>query len=45
MTAKVATRPNVYVDDYRFSDEFMAIDDLSSDVIIGAATLQRWWLK
>lgn len=30
---------------YRFSDEFMVLADLSEDVIIGAATLQKWRLK
>jgi len=36
---------NFYLDGYRFSDEFMLIPDLSEQVIIGAATLQKWRLK
>ena len=29
----------------RFSDEFMVIEALSDEVIIGAATLQKWRMK
>ncbi len=36
---------NFYIDGYRFSDEFMLIEGLSEEVIIGAATLQKWRLK
>ena len=36
---------NFYIDEYRFSDEFMVVDGLSNGVIIGAATLQKWRLK
>jgi len=36
---------NFYLDDYRFSDEFMLISNLSEPAIIGAATLQKWRLK
>jgi len=36
---------NFYIDDYRFSDEFMVIEGLSNGVLIGAATLQKWRLK
>ncbi|MDL1956853.1 MAG: retropepsin-like domain-containing protein [Candidatus Desulfofervidus auxilii] len=45
ITAKGAVRLNFYIDKYRFSDEFMVIDNLSNGVIIGAATLQKWRLK
>ncbi len=34
-----------YMDDYRFSDEFMLIPDLSEEVIIGASTMQKWRFK
>lgn len=30
---------------YRFSDEFMVLDDLSEPVIIGATSMQKWRLK
>jgi len=30
---------------YRFSDEFIIIPELSEEVIIGAKTLQAWRLK
>ena len=34
-----------YLNGYRFSDEFMVIPDLSEDVIIGTATMQKWRFK
>ncbi len=34
-----------YIDNYRFSDEFMIIPNLSEEVIIGAKTLQSWRFK
>jgi hypothetical protein len=34
-----------YIDGYRFSDEFMVLENLSEKVIIGASTLQKWRLK
>jgi hypothetical protein len=36
---------NFYIDGYRFSDEFMVIENLSEKVIIGAKTLQAWRMK
>lgn len=36
---------NFYINGYRFSDEFMLINNLSEQVIIGAATLQKWRMK
>ncbi len=33
------------LDGYTFSDEFMVISKLADQVIIGAATLQKWRLK
>jgi hypothetical protein len=43
--AKGAVRLDFYIDNYRFSDEFMVIEGLSNGIIIGAATLQKWRLK
>ena len=34
-----------HLDGYRFSDEFMVIPDLSSQLIIGAKTMQAWRFK
>ena len=34
-----------YLNSDRFSDEFMVIDGLSKEVIIGAKTLQSWRMK
>jgi hypothetical protein len=34
-----------YLNGYRFSDEFFVISELSEEVIIGAATLQKWRFK
>jgi len=34
-----------YLNGYRFSDEFLVIENLSERVIIGAKTLQAWRLK
>ena len=34
-----------HLDGYRFSDEFMVISRLSSQLIIGAATMQKWRFK
>lgn len=43
--AKGAVRLNFYIENYRFSDEFMMIEGLSNGLIIGAKTLQAWRLK
>jgi hypothetical protein len=45
LIAKERVTLNFYINDYRFSDEFMLIPGLSERVIIGAATLQKWRLK
>jgi len=45
LTATQRVTLNFYLDDYRFSDEFMLIDNLSEPVLIGAATMQKWRLK
>lgn len=34
-----------YIDEIRFSDEFYVSDLLTEDVIIGAATMQKWRFK
>lgn len=36
---------DVYVNDIRLSDEFVVIPGLAEQVIIGAATLQKWRIK
>ncbi len=36
---------NFHINGCRFSDEFMLIPSLSENVIIGAATLQKWRIK
>jgi len=34
-----------YVNDILLSDEFLVVPNLSEEVIIGAATLQKWRIK
>lgn len=34
-----------YMDDILLSDEFLVIQGLSEEVIIGAATMQKWLIK
>ena len=43
--AKERVSLNFYIGRYRFSDEFMIIENLSEKVIIGAKTLQAWRMK
>ena len=45
VTAKARVALNFWIEGYRFSDEFMVIENLSNGVLIGAATLQKWRLK
>ncbi|MEW6097547.1 MAG: retropepsin-like aspartic protease [bacterium] len=45
VTAKEAVRLNFHLNGFRLSDEFMLIEKLSDDVIIGAKTLQAWRIK
>lgn len=45
VTATERVSLNFYIGEYRFSDEFMLIPNLSEKVIIGAATLQKWRFK
>jgi hypothetical protein len=34
-----------FLNDVQLSDEFLVVDDLSEEVIIGAATMQKWRIK
>uniref|UniRef100_A0A7C6A903 Uncharacterized protein n=1 Tax=candidate division WOR-3 bacterium TaxID=2052148 RepID=A0A7C6A903_UNCW3 len=45
LQADYAIRINFYLNNYRFSDEFMVISGLTELVIIGSATLQKWRKK
>jgi len=40
-----AVRLDFYMDDILLSDEFLVIPGLSEEVIIGAATMQKWRIK
>ncbi|MEW6069383.1 MAG: retropepsin-like aspartic protease [Candidatus Thermoplasmatota archaeon] len=45
ITAKERVILDFELNGYRFSDEFMVIEQLSEPVIIGAKTLQAWRMK
>ncbi len=45
VVVKEAIRLDFYIEGIRLSDEFLIADDLSEEVIIGAATMQKWRLK
>ncbi|MEW6097548.1 MAG: retropepsin-like aspartic protease [bacterium] len=45
VTAKERVSLNFHINSFRLSDEFMLIEKLSDDVIIGAKTLQAWRIK
>lgn len=45
LSAEFTVRLNFYINGYRLSDEFILIPGLSEQVVIGAATLQKWRLK
>ncbi len=45
MEIKYTTRLDFYHEDVRLSDEFLVVPALSEEVIIGAATMQKWRLK
>jgi hypothetical protein len=45
VSAREGVRLNFMLQGYRFSDEFMVIEGLSEEVIIGAKTLQSWRMK
>ncbi len=36
---------NFYINGDRFSDEFIVLDEISENVIIGVVTLQKWRMK
>lgn len=38
-------RLDFYIDDVLLSDEFLVVPNLSEEVIIGAATMQKWRIK
>jgi len=40
-----STRLDFYHEEVRLSDEFLVVPGLSEEVIIGAATMQKWRLK
>ncbi len=40
-----AVRLDFYMDDILLSDEFLVIPGLSEEIIIGAATMQKWRIK
>jgi predicted aspartyl protease len=42
---KEAVRLDFYINDVLLSDEFLVVPNLSEEVIIGAATLQKWRIK
>jgi len=45
VTARERVVLDFWIDGYRFSDEFLVLDNLSDELIIGAATMQKWRLK
>lgn len=45
ITVKEAVRLDFYIEGIRLSDEFLIAENLSEEVIIGAATMQKWRLK
>jgi hypothetical protein len=45
ITVKERTLLDFYIDGIRLSDEFLVKENLSEEVIIGAATMQKWRLK
>ena len=42
---KYAVRLDFYMNDVLLSDEFLEVPGLSEEVIIGAATMQKWRIK
>ena len=45
LEATEAVRLDFYIDGTRFSDEFIVIENLDEEVIIGAKTMQSWRFK
>jgi hypothetical protein len=42
---RYGVRLDFYIDDILLSDEFLLVPGLSEEVIIGAATMQKWRIK
>ncbi|MDF2188161.1 hypothetical protein [Paraflavitalea sp. CAU 1676] len=42
---KEVVRLDFYVDDILLSDEFLVVPGLSEEIILGAATMQKWRIK
>jgi hypothetical protein len=42
---KEVVRLDFYMDDVLLSDEFLVVPGLSEEVVIGAATMQKWRIK
>lgn len=36
---------NFYVDGVRYSDEFLVLDEMAEELIMGASTMQKWGIK
>ena len=36
---------NFYIDGIRYSDEFLVLDEMTEDLIIGAKTMRAWGIK
>jgi len=36
---------NFYIDGVRYSDEFLVLDEMTEDLIIGAKTMRAWGIK
>ncbi|MGQ9826061.1 MAG: retropepsin-like aspartic protease [Desulfotomaculales bacterium] len=45
LEAKERVTLDFHLNGYRFSDEFMVLPELSEEVILGAATMQKWRFK
>jgi hypothetical protein len=45
VTARERVVLDFWIDGYRFSDEFLVLDNLSEAVVIGAVTMQKWRMK
>jgi hypothetical protein len=45
MTVDYRFTCDFFLNDVELSDEFLVLDDLSEEVIIGAATMQKWRMK
>jgi predicted aspartyl protease len=45
VVTKARVTLDFWIDGYRFSDEFMVVEELSEDVIIGVTSMQKWRMK